>query len=98
MTAKLAKKYGVPAKAEAVSKVIKEKRAVKVNEVIPYPADLRKRVAKVANKSIVKVNPNYDAKAIETTSYLTAIFPSGGAVILATFPNKTEQYSIWRNG
>ncbi len=58
MTARLAKKYGVAAKAEEVSKVIKAERAVKVNEIIPYLAELRKRVVKVANKSIVKVNPS----------------------------------------
>jgi len=94
MTARLAKKYGVPAKAEEVSKVIKAKRAVKVNEIIPYLADLRKRVVKVANKSIVKVNPNYDAKVMETPSYLTAIFPSGGAFFFDTFTNKPQQLFI----
>ncbi len=94
MTAKLAKKYGVPARAEEVSKVIKAKRAVKVNEIIPYLADLRKRVVKVANKSIVKVNPRYDARVMETPSYLTAIFPSGGAFFFDTFTDKPQQVFI----
>ena len=94
MTARLAKKYGVAAKAEEVSKVIKAERAVKVNEIIPYLAELRKRVVKVANKSIVKVNPNYDAKVIETPSYLTAIFPTGGAYFFDTFTNKPQQLFI----
>jgi len=94
MTARLAKKYGVAAKAEEVSKVIKAERAVKVKEIIPYLAELRKRVVKVANKSIVKVNPNYDAKVIETPSYLTAIFPTGGAYFFDTFTNKPQQLFI----
>ncbi|HEV2119515.1 MAG TPA: hypothetical protein VGS11_05360 [Candidatus Bathyarchaeia archaeon] len=94
MTARLAKKYGVSAKAEAVSKVIKEKRAVKVNEIIPYLADLRRRVVRVANKSIVKVNPHYDARVMETPSYLTAIFPSGGAFFFDTFTEKPQQVFI----
>src|SRR3989441_7278355 len=94
MTARLAKQYGVQANAEKVCQAIKAKRAVKVNEVIPYLADLRKRVVKVANKSIVKVNPNYDAKVIETPSYLTAIFPSGGAFFFDTFTNKPQQLFI----
>jgi hypothetical protein len=94
ITTKLAKKYGVPARAEAVSKAIKEKRAVKVNEIISYLADLRKRVVKVANKSIVKVNPHYDARVIETPSYLTAIFPSGGAYFFDTFTDKPQQVFI----
>src|SRR5438445_10713222 len=92
--AKQAKKYGVDSNAEEVSKIIKAKRAVKVNEVIPYLADLRKRVVKVVNKSIVKVNPNYDAKVIETPSYLTALFPSGGAFFFDTLTNKPQQLFI----
>jgi len=94
MTAKLAKKYGVLANAEKVSQAIKAKRAVKINEIIPYLAQLRKIVVKVANKSIVKVNPHYDAKVIETPSYLTAIVPSGGAFFFYTFTNKTQQLFI----
>jgi hypothetical protein len=94
ITARLAKKYGVWASAEKVDKAIKAKRAVKVNEVIPYLSDLRKRVVKVVNKSIVKVNPHYDAKVIETPSYLTAIFPSGGAFFFDTLTNKPQQLFI----
>jgi len=94
MTARLAKKYGVSANAEKVSQAIKAKRAVKVNEIIPYLAQLRKIVVKVANKSIVKVNPHYDAKVIETPSYLTAIFPSGGAFFFDTLTNKPQQLFI----
>ncbi|TMI20727.1 hypothetical protein E6H31_08395 [Candidatus Bathyarchaeota archaeon] len=94
MTARLAKKYGVSANAEKVSQAIKAKRAVKVNEIIPYLAQLRRLVVKVANKSIVKVNPHYDAKVIETPSYLTAIFPSGGAFFFDTLTNKPQQLFI----
>ena len=94
MTARLAKKYGVSANAEKVSQAIKAKRAVKVNEIIPYLAQLRKIVVKVANKSIVKVIPHYDAKVIETPSYLTAIFPSGGAFFFDTLTNKPQQLFI----
>jgi hypothetical protein len=94
MTAKLAKKYGVPARAEEVSKAIKEKRAVKVNEIIPYLADLRNRVVKVTNKSIVKVNPRYAARVMETPLYLSAVFPSGGAFFFDTFTEKPQQVFI----
>jgi hypothetical protein len=94
MTARLAKKYGVPPKAEEVSKIIKAKRSVKVNEIIPYLAQLRKIVVRVANKSIVKVNPKYAAKVIETPPYLTAIFPSGGAFFFDTFTDKPQQVFI----
>src|SRR6266571_4298060 len=70
------------------------KRGVKVNEIIPYLADLRKRVVKVANKSIVKVNSHYNARVMETPSYLTAMFPSGGAFFFDTFTDNPQQVLI----
>jgi len=91
LTGKLAKKYRVPANAEKVSDAIKKQRAVKVDEIIPYLADLRKRVVKVVNKTIVKVNPKYDAKVVETPPYLSAIFPSGGAYFFDNFTDKPQQ-------
>ena len=94
LTARLAKKYGVKPSAEKVSEVIKQKRAVKVSEIIPYLADLRKRVVRVVNKTIVKVNSKYNAKVMETPSYLTAIFPSGGAYFFDTFTDKPQQLFI----
>ena len=67
---------------------------VTIAERDPYLADLRKRVVKVATKSIVKVNPHYDARVMETPSYLTAIFPSGGAFFFDTFTDKPQQVFI----
>lgn len=79
MTKKLAGKYGVSAKAEDVSKAIRDKRALKPAEIIPFLTELRKRAVRVVDKQIVRVNPKYDTKVIETPLYFSGIFPSGGA-------------------
>ncbi len=91
ITKKLAKKYVVPAKAEAVSKAIRTKRAIKPTEIIAFLAELRKRVVKVVNKTIVRVNPKYDTKVIETPPYLSGIFPSGGAFFYDMFTNNPKE-------
>lgn len=91
LTKQLATKYGVPAKAEEVSKAIKKKRAIKLNEIVPFINELRKRVLKVVNKTIVKVNPKYNTKVIETPPYLSGIFPSGGAFFYDAFTNNPKE-------
>ena len=91
LTQQLAKKYGVPAKAEEVSKAIREKRAIQPSEIVPFINELRKRVVKVVHKTIVKVNPKYNTKVIETPPYLSGIFPSGGAFFYDAFTSTPKE-------
>ncbi len=88
---RLAEKHRVPAEAEEVSKAIREKRSLKPDEIIPFLTELRKRVVKVVNKTIVRVNPNYDTKVIETPPYLSGIFPSGGAFFYDAFTDHPRE-------
>src|SRR5437879_8168772 len=55
ITERLAKKYGVAAKAEDVSKAITEKRSVKQTEILPFLGELRKRTQRVVNRDIVRI-------------------------------------------
>ena len=91
LTEKLAKKYGVSAKAEEVSKAIKKKRAIKPGEIVRYINDLRNKVLRVVNKTIVRVTPKYNTKVIETPPYLSGIFPSGGAFFYDGFTNNPKE-------
>jgi hypothetical protein len=80
ITEKLAKKYGVAARAEDLSKAITAKRSVKQTDILPFLGELRKRTQRVVNKDIVGINPKYETKVIETPLYLSGIFPSAGAL------------------
>ena len=92
MTERLAKKYGVrPAKAEDVSKAITAKRSVKQTEILPFLGELRKRTERVVHKSIVRVNPKYETKVIETPLYLSGMFPSAGAFFYDGFTNDPKE-------
>ncbi len=91
ITGRLAKRYGISSRAEEVSKAIRQKRAIKAKEIVPFINELRKRVVKVVNKTIVKVNPKYSAKVIETPSYLSGIFPSGGAFFYDGFTSTPKE-------
>ncbi len=91
LTKQLAKKYGVAARAEEVSKAIKKKRVMKPSEIVPFINELRKRVVRVVHKTTVRVNPKYDTKVIETPRYLSGMFPSGGAFFYDGFTNNPKE-------
>jgi hypothetical protein len=91
VTERLAKKYGVPARAEELSKAITAKRSVKQTEILPFLGELRKRTERVVNKDTVKINPKYETKVIETPLYLSAIFPSAGAFFYDSFTNNPKE-------
>ena len=87
LTARLAKKYKVPARAEAVAEAMKKERSIKAAEVVPFLNGLRKHAVKVTNKNVVGINRKYDARVIETPVYLSGIVPSGAAYSFDFFTN-----------
>jgi len=91
ITQRLAKKYGVGAKAEDVSKAIAAKRSVKQTEILPFLGELRKRTERVVKRDVVGINPKYETKVIETPLYLSAIFPSAGAFFYDSFTNNPKE-------
>src|SRR5207245_4747045 len=91
ITERLAKKYGVTAKDEDVSKAITAKRSVKQTEILPFLGELRKRTERVVNKDIVRINPKYETKVIETPLYLSGMFPSAGAFFYDSFTNNPKE-------
>ncbi|HYY92051.1 MAG TPA: hypothetical protein VE955_08685 [Candidatus Dormibacteraeota bacterium] len=91
VTARLARKYGVPAKGEDVSKAITAKRSVKQTDILPFLGELRKRTERVVNKDIVKINPKYETKIIETPLYLSGMFPSAGAFFYDGFTKEPKE-------
>src|SRR5213596_2491832 len=66
ITERLAKKYGVAAKADDVSKAITAKRSVKQTEILPFLGELRKRTERVVNKNIVMIttDPRRDPSTV----------------------------------
>ena len=91
VTERLAKKYGVAARAEDVSKAITAKRSVKQTEILSFLGELRKRTERVVNKDNVRINPKYETKVIETPLYLSGMFPSAGAFFYDSFTNRPKE-------
>lgn len=86
-----ASKLGVDSSGEAVAHAISKKRALKVSRVVGYIKGLRQHVAKLVNANVVKINPRYVTRVVETPNYLSGIFPSGGAMFLDYLTRKPFQ-------
>ena len=87
----LASKLGVEASGEAVAHAISKKKALKAARVVGYIKGLKQHVAKLVNINIVKINPRYVTRVVETPTYLSGVFPSGGAMFLDYLAKKPFQ-------
>jgi hypothetical protein len=86
-----ASKLGVEAKAEVVAHTISKKKALKASRVVGYIKGLKQHVAKLVSTNIVKINPRYVTRVVETPTYLSGMFPSGGAMFLDFLTKKPFQ-------
>ena len=74
---KLAKIYRVKPESRYIKEAIKKKSPVKPNQLVEFTKELRKRAQPWIHKFLLRINPEYDTRVIETPRYLTALLPSG---------------------
>lgn len=86
-----ASKLGVDASGEAVAHAISKEKALKASRVVGYIRGLKQHVAKLVNTNVVKINPRYVTRVVETPTYLSGVFPSGGAMFLDYLTKKPFQ-------
>ena len=86
-----ASKLGVDSSGEAVAHAISKKKALKASRVVSYIKGLKQHVAKLVNTNVVKINPRYVTRVVETPTYLSGVFPSGGAMFLDYLTKKPFQ-------
>jgi hypothetical protein len=86
-----ASKLGVDASGEAVAHAISKKKALKASRVVGYIRGLKQHVVKLVNANVVKINPRYVTRVVETPTYLSGVFPSGGAMFLDYLTKKPFQ-------
>jgi hypothetical protein len=74
-----AHELGVEPTAETLGRALKDAKGLPPHEVLPFLNSVRGPMQAVANKHIVRINPNYDVLVVETPSYLADTTPSGAA-------------------
>ena len=86
-----ASKLGVDASGEAVAHAVSKKKALKASRVVGYIKGLKQHVATLVNTNVVKINRRYVTRVVETPTFLSGIFPSGGAMFLDYLTRKPFQ-------
>jgi len=88
VTKKLAKRYGVETKVESVADEITKRRNVKKNRIVEFVLNMREKLQKVVESHLVRITPKYDARVVETPSYLVSLIPSAAASWFDTLTEK----------
>ncbi|HLQ03661.1 MAG TPA: hypothetical protein VK114_02585, partial [Nitrososphaerales archaeon] len=88
---KLAKLYGCKADTEEVEKGMNGRLNLKPGELLKVTRNIRNVVQRFADLDIVRINPRYRTKLIETPSYLTGVIPTGAAQFFDTFTKRPFQ-------
>lgn len=76
VTEDLATLYKCENSVEAVTQTMRKKRNVDKKEVVDFIESLRKVLHGVVQKYLVRVNPNYDTRVVETPPYLIHFIPT----------------------
>ncbi len=88
---RLAEELACEATAEAINRRLKERRGLRPDQILPFLNQVRDRAARVADKHVVAINPDYTAQIIETPPYLANVTPSGAAYGLDTLTNRSRE-------
>src|SRR3989454_6558231 len=79
------------ATAEAVTGVLKEKRGLRPDQILPFLKEVRDPARRVAHKHVVAISPDYATDVVETPSYLANSTPSGAAFGLDTLTDHPRE-------
>jgi hypothetical protein len=86
-----ASRLGVDSSGEAVAHAISKKKALKASRVVSYIRGLRRHAVKLVNANVVKINPHYVTRVVETPTYLSGVLPTGGPMFLDYLTKKPFQ-------
>jgi hypothetical protein len=86
-----ASKFGVAHSAEAVAHAISKRKALPPSRVIGYLRGVKRHVTELIDANVVRINPRYRTRVVETPTFLSAVFPSGGAMFLDFLAKKPFQ-------
>ena len=91
VTKELAKHYKCRPTVEDVTKAIDSRIRFKPSQLLQLTRKMRKIVQRFVNEDVVRINPKYNTRVIETPRYLTGIIPTGAAQFFNTFTKKPFQ-------
>jgi hypothetical protein len=88
---RLARRYKCEPTVEAISNAMDSRIPFEPKELVKTTLRVRKVVQKLINEDVVRINPKYRTRVIETPSYLTGVIPSAAAQFFDTFTKRPFQ-------
>lgn len=70
VTEKIAKLFGIEASVEIVDEEIAKRESIEKSRVVEFILDVREKLRKVVEKRLVRINPRYETRVVETPRYL----------------------------
>jgi len=88
----LAKRLGCNPVSEEVEEKINSRMKMDPKKLVGTTIALRKVIQRLVNEDVLRINPKYRTKVIETPHYLTGTIPTGAAQFFDTYTKKPFQY------
>jgi hypothetical protein len=85
---KLAALYEIESNIEAVDLEIKKHSSVKKTELLDFILNFRNKTRVVVEKHLVRINPKYETKIIETPDYLLNFIPTAAMTMFDTLTDE----------
>jgi hypothetical protein len=92
VTRELAKIYGCEDDVDSVVAHMDKRTKILPSELIETSAELRSVIQHLVDENIVRVNPKYVTRVIETPAYLSAILPTAFVIFFDTFKNPYQMH------
>jgi len=80
VTEKIAKLFGTEASVESVDEEITKRESIEKSKVVEFILDIREKLRKVVEKRIVRINPRYETKVVETPRYLLNLISTAAMI------------------
>lgn len=88
---RLAEHYKCAATPDAVEKKVVERQRLNPGQLLRVTNSFRKAIQEFTNESVVRINPSYKTRVIETPPFLSGVLPTGAAQFFDTFTKKPFQ-------
>jgi hypothetical protein len=88
---RLAEHYECAATPDAVEKKVVERQRLNPGQLLRVTNSFRKAIQEFTNESVVRINPSYKTRVIETPPFLSGVLPTGAAQFFDTFTKKPFQ-------
>lgn len=85
---KLAEIYGSESSTDVIDKEVMKHRSIPKSELLDFILSFRDSAQRVVERQLVRINPNYSTKVMETPNYLVSLIPTAAMTMFDSLTDK----------